>query len=74
MVRKTLIASGESFEVYSHVFGSLEFVRVSDGAGVYFQGEDASDRRDDLDNAEKHAASLARLGAHPVDFVCVDYF
>jgi hypothetical protein len=37
----TILRQSPAYRVLQHRFGCLEIIRASDGAGVFFQGDDA---------------------------------
>lgn len=66
---------GKRFRVYAHRFSCLEIERLSDGATLFLQGEDADSLAYDLSLATSRRirANLTRLGTTPCDHVCAEY-
>ncbi|MHC8509597.1 MAG: hypothetical protein ACYYKD_09435 [Rhodospirillales bacterium] len=71
----TLIEDGAGYAAYADRIGHILIERVSDGADVYLQGDDAAAWRAEHERAETAAALPgARDWAYFMDALCGEYF
>lgn len=70
--RSFMLDRGDAYIVWRHRPTGVEVARISDGASVFMQGDDAARLEDELDAAQR-AQETGRTTRAPADAVGAEY-